>query len=73
MSQVWCVRFGSSGYLIARPICRRESLEVRMEDAVAWSPDSRWVCIQDCRDVKTRPAGVLWELNLEEVLAKLDR
>ena len=36
-----------------------------------WSPDSKWISYNGFRFVKTRPEGVLWEMDVEEVLAKL--
>ena len=36
-----------------------------------WSPDSRWISFFSTQPVKTRPEGVLWEMDVEEALAKL--
>jgi len=37
-----------------------------------WSPDSKWIShYAGSRFVKTRPEGVLWEMDVEEAVAKL--
>jgi len=36
-----------------------------------WSPDSTWISYFSMQTVKTRPEGVLWEMDVEEALAKL--
>jgi beta-lactamase regulating signal transducer with metallopeptidase domain/Tol biopolymer transport system component len=36
-----------------------------------WSPDSQWISCMGFRFVKTRPAGILWEMDIEEALARL--
>lgn len=37
-----------------------------------WSPDSKWISYPvGSRFAKTRPEGVLWEMDVEEALAKL--
>jgi len=36
-----------------------------------WSPDSKWISFFVEQAVKTRPEGVLWEMDVEETLAKL--
>lgn len=36
-----------------------------------WSPDSQWISYLGTRCVKTRPAGILWEMDIEEAWAKL--
>ena len=37
-----------------------------------WSPDNQWISyIAEDEEVKTRPEGVLWELDVEESLAKI--
>jgi Tol biopolymer transport system component len=36
-----------------------------------WSPDSRWISFFSTQPVKTRPEGVLWEMDVEEALAQL--
>jgi Tol biopolymer transport system component len=38
-----------------------------------WSPDNKWISYFADENVKTRPEGVLWELDVEEALAKLDK
>jgi beta-lactamase regulating signal transducer with metallopeptidase domain/Tol biopolymer transport system component len=46
----------------------------RLSDAVApfyWSPDNKWISFFSAQIVKTRPEGVLWEMDVEEALAKL--
>jgi beta-lactamase regulating signal transducer with metallopeptidase domain/Tol biopolymer transport system component len=40
-------------------------------DAWYWSPDSKWISFFSTETVKTRPEGVLWEMDVEEALAKL--
>ena len=39
----------------------------------SWSPDSKWISTGGLRVVKTRPEGVLWEMDVEEALAKLTK
>jgi beta-lactamase regulating signal transducer with metallopeptidase domain/Tol biopolymer transport system component len=36
-----------------------------------WSPDSKWISFFSMETVKTRPEGVLWEMDVEKALAKL--
>jgi beta-lactamase regulating signal transducer with metallopeptidase domain/dipeptidyl aminopeptidase/acylaminoacyl peptidase len=36
-----------------------------------WSPDGKWISYQIEQRVKSRPEGVLWEMDVEEALAKL--
>ncbi len=36
-----------------------------------WSPDSRWICYYTREPVKTRPEDVLWEMDVDEAVAKL--
>jgi tricorn protease len=36
-----------------------------------WSPDSKWISFFSPQIVKTRPEGILWEMDVEEALAKL--
>jgi len=36
-----------------------------------WSPDSKWISYFSWQAVKTRPEAILWELDVEEALAKL--
>jgi len=36
-----------------------------------WSPDSKWICYYTRETVKTRPEGVLWEMDVDEAVAKL--
>jgi len=36
-----------------------------------WSPDGKWISYAMEKRFKTRPEGVLWEMNVEEALAKL--
>jgi len=36
-----------------------------------WSPDSKWISYFSSGAVKTRPEGVLWELDVDEAVAKL--
>lgn len=38
-----------------------------------WSPDYKWVSYFSDENVKTRPEGVIWELDLEEALARLSQ
>ena len=38
-----------------------------------WSPDGRWISYQIEQRIKTRPEGVLWEMDVEEALAKLSK
>jgi bla regulator protein BlaR1 len=38
-----------------------------------WSPDSKWISYMGFRFVKARPAGVLWEMDVEEAIAKLGK
>ena len=39
-----------------------------------WSPDNKWISyFAEDQSVKTRPEGVLWEMDVEEALAKLDK
>ena len=38
-----------------------------------WSPDSQWISYMGSRCVKTRPAGILWEMDIEEAFAKLSK
>jgi Tol biopolymer transport system component len=40
-------------------------------EAWCWSPDSKWISFFSDETVKTRPEGVLWEMDVEEALAKL--
>ena len=37
----------------------------------SWSPDSKWISCFSMETVKTRPEGVLWEMDVEEALTKL--
>jgi Tol biopolymer transport system component len=36
-----------------------------------WSPDNKWISYFSMETVKTRPEGILWEMDVEEALAKL--
>ena len=36
-----------------------------------WSPDSKWISYSIEQNIKTRPEGVLWEMDVEEAMAKL--
>ena len=36
-----------------------------------WSPDNKWISFFSPQTVKTRPEGILWEMDVEEALAKL--
>lgn len=36
-----------------------------------WSPDGKWISYGMEIRVKTRPEGVLWEMDVEDALAKL--
>jgi beta-lactamase regulating signal transducer with metallopeptidase domain/Tol biopolymer transport system component len=36
-----------------------------------WSPDSKWISFFSEQTVKTRPEGVLWEMDVEEAITKL--
>jgi beta-lactamase regulating signal transducer with metallopeptidase domain/Tol biopolymer transport system component len=36
-----------------------------------WSPDSKWLSYNGFRYVKSRPEGVLWEMDVEEALAQM--
>ena len=38
-----------------------------------WSPDSKWISYRGWGFAKTRPEGVLWEMDVEEAVAKLAR
>ena len=39
-----------------------------------WSPDGKWISYYaGSRFVKTRPAAVLWEMDIEEAVAKLSK
>jgi beta-lactamase regulating signal transducer with metallopeptidase domain/Tol biopolymer transport system component len=39
-----------------------------------WSPDNKWISyFSEDEEVKTRPEGVIWELDIEEALTKLDK
>ena len=38
-----------------------------------WSPDNKWISYFANERVKTRPGGVIWELDVEETLAKLSK
>jgi len=39
-----------------------------------WSPDNKWISFfSEDESVKTRPEGILWEMDIEEALAKLTR
>jgi len=38
-----------------------------------WSPNSKWISFYTTQPVKTRPEGVLWEMDIEEALDKLAR
>jgi Tol biopolymer transport system component len=38
-----------------------------------WSPDSKWISYSAFRFIKTRPEGILWEMDVEEALAKLSK
>jgi Tol biopolymer transport system component len=41
-------------------------------DPPAWSPDGKWISyFSEDEEVKTRPEGVIWELDVEESLAKI--
>ena len=37
----------------------------------SWSPDNKWISYFSMETVKTRPEGVLWEMDVEEALANL--
>jgi Tol biopolymer transport system component len=36
-----------------------------------WSPNSRWIGYYTQETVKTRPEGILWEMDVDEAVAKL--
>jgi len=36
-----------------------------------WSPDSKWISYFSWQAVKTRPEAILWELDVDEAVAKL--
>jgi Tol biopolymer transport system component/beta-lactamase regulating signal transducer with metallopeptidase domain len=36
-----------------------------------WSPDSRWISYFSSQLVKTRPEGILWEMDVDEAAVKL--
>ncbi len=38
-----------------------------------WSPDSKWISYNGFRYAKNRPEGILWEMNIDEAIAKLAR
>jgi len=38
-----------------------------------WSPDGKWISYPIEQNVKTRPAGVLWEMDVDEAVAKLSK
>jgi len=38
-----------------------------------WSPDGKWICYYTQETVKTRPEGVIWEVDVDEAVAKLSK
>jgi Tol biopolymer transport system component len=38
-----------------------------------WSPDSKWISYNTEQLVKVRPEGILWEMDVDEAIAKLEK
>jgi Tol biopolymer transport system component len=58
-------------YVYRPDSAKLERLDDNGYEGSYWSPDSKWISYLSGRDVKVRPEGVLWEMDVEEALAKL--
>ncbi|MBN1362285.1 MAG: PD40 domain-containing protein [Sedimentisphaerales bacterium] len=36
-----------------------------------WSPDGKWICYYTQETVKTRPEGIVWEMDVDEAVTRL--
>ncbi len=69
---------GQSGPIFIIPVEGGKATEVATDDHndkywFYWSPDGKWISYNSDGPVKTRPEGIMWEADFEEILKKVSR
>jgi Tol biopolymer transport system component len=66
---------GTEIFTVTVPEGRRTELEGESGNnySVNWSPDGKWISYDSEEFVKTRPEGLLWEVEIDAYLKKMDQ
>jgi hypothetical protein len=68
------LRGGNMKFYVYQPNgAKLQQLADESIDPFYWSPDSKWISYFSYETVKTRPEGILWEMDVDEAIAKLEK